>query len=247
MHFDRLFKTLAPVVALAAIGALTACKGGDLRFNGKEGVPLADLDLTGPAPNEVVLLGPDTVLIEPGETLAVRVEGDPAAAGQLRFALGDGTLGILRDRDGAAPSGTATVHVTMPAPGKLVLAGSGRMRAAAVAPQAEVSIAGSGTLETPAIEARRLEVGLAGSGTYIASGTTDDLELSIAGSGSGNLAGLKAARAEINVAGSGDATFASDGAVDARIMGSGTVTVRGSARCTVKSMGSGKLVCERGD
>jgi hypothetical protein len=58
------------------------------------------------------------------------------------------------------------------------------------------------------------------------------------------MAALKAAKASINVAGSGNATFASDGDVDANIMGSGNVTVKGRARCRVKTMGSGSLVCE---
>ena len=45
---------------------------------------------------------------------------------------------------------------------------------------------------------------------------------------------------------SGNATFASDGDVNANIMGSGNVTVKGRARCKVKTMGSGSLVCEDG-
>ncbi|MEO0062169.1 MAG: hypothetical protein RLZZ08_729 [Pseudomonadota bacterium] len=248
MRLERFFKTMAPVIALAAVGGLAACKGGEIRFNGHEGVPLSALDLTGTAPHELVLLGPDSVVITSGETFAVTVDGDSDAAEHLRFTLDDGALGILRARrDGWNGTGKATVHVTMPAPRKLVVAGSGSITASALADEAEVSIAGSGDLATSVVAARKLDVSIAGSGRYTAAGTVETLDLSIAGSGSGRMEGLKAGKASVSIAGSGDATFASDGAVDASIMGSGMVTVRGAARCTVSSVGSGKLVCERGD
>jgi len=246
MRINRFFKTMGPFVALAALGALAGCNNAKWGWDGDvDGVPLAELDLTGKAPEEVALVGPDNVSITEGAQFTVTVDGDAAAAQRLRFKLEDGTLGIMRENGDWNDSAVATVHVTMPAPRKLAVAGSGKMTSATLASDAEVSIAGSGTLETPAVDARSLEVSIAGSGTYVAAGRTDELELSIAGSGSGRMEGLKAASAEISIAGSGDAVFASDGEVEASIMGSGTVTVRGSARCKVNSVGSGSLVCER--
>ena len=82
-------------------------------------------------------------------------------------------------------------------------------------------------------------------GALNAAGTADRLNLNVMGSGSAAMAGLKVDSASVNIAGSGDATFSSDGSVDANIVGSGDVTVRGSARCKVNSVGSGSLVCER--
>ena len=58
---------------------------------------------------------------------------------------------------------------------------------------------------------------------------------------------LKVERAKVKIAGSGNASFASDGKVDARIMGSGNITVRGNPRCSLKSFGSGTLNCEPAD
>jgi hypothetical protein len=249
MRMNRFFKTMGPFVALAAIGALAGCGDGRVHFGGGEGVPLAELDLSGAPPHAVALMGPDTVAIAEGAEFTVTVDGDSTAADQLRFAIDDGTLAIMRDPgswwNGDEAEGIATVRITMPAPRELLLAGSGRMSAERLAGTAEVAITGSGTLETPRVEADSLEVLIAGSGSYAAAGQAGRLEMSIAGSGNGNMAGLRAARAEINIAGSGHATFASDGEVEASIMGSGNVTVRGSARCTVNAMGSGSLVCER--
>jgi putative autotransporter adhesin-like protein len=249
MGFKHVLKAVAPVVALAIAGGLAGCDKADIKWNGKEGVPLARLDLAGEAPSEVTLLGPDTVDIRNGEKLSIEVEGSDEARERMRFVLDNGSLGILRKpsdwsgRDGDL----ATVIITMPAPAKLTLAGSGKMTAASVSDKPDVTMAGSGVLNLPSVNARALTVSIAGSGTLKAAGATDRLDLNVMGSGTADLAGLKAGSAHVNVMGSGGATFASDGDVNANIMGSGDVTVRGRARCTVKTMGSGKLVCESGE
>jgi hypothetical protein len=245
MQMDRFLGTMGPLFALAALGGLSGCDAFASTFANGDGVPLAELDLDAGPPEAVALAGPDTVSITSGEQFTIKVEGE--AADKLRFKLENGTLGISRKRDEwlGDSDGTATVRITMPAPRRLSMAGSGRMTSDALANEAELSIAGSGTLETPNLETRSLRVSIAGSGTYLASGHTDSLELSLAGNGSGEMAGLKADRVKVSIAGSGDGTFASDGEVEASIIGSGTVTVRGSARCKVNTIGSGSLVCER--
>lgn len=249
LRFDRMFRGVVPLVMMAAAAAMSGCSDAEIRFNGREGVPLADLDTSGPAPEEVTLLGPDRVLISQGDAFAVTVDGDADSAEGLRFVLADGALGILRaDRNWMGSSTLATIRITLPAPPrKLSVAGSGKMVSEHLAGSAEVLIAGSGTLETPLVDAEALDISIAGSGTYRAAGQARRLELNIAGSGDADLAGLKVDRAEISIAGSGDAIFASDGEVSASIMGSGNVTVRGGARCKVNSMGSGTVTCERSE
>jgi hypothetical protein len=246
MGFKHVLKVVAPVVALAIAGGLAGCDKANVNFNGEEGKELADLDLTGEAPSEVSLLGPDSVDIRDGEKLAIQVEGSDEAKERMRFVLKGGSLGILRRKGNWGDSPVATVIVTMPAPAKLNLAGSGRMTAASVSDHPEINVAGSGTLELASVSATRMEVNIAGSGTLKAAGSADKLDLNLLGSGSADLAALKVGGASINVAGSGDATFASDGDVNANIMGSGDVTVRGRARCKVHTVGSGSLVCEGG-
>lgn len=240
--FSDIFKTRWPLAAAAL--ALTGC-GGDFSVVVGDGTPLSELDLSGEAPTGIVLAGPDTVNISEGE-FDIRVDGDSEAVERMRFTLEDGTLAILRDDSNwGRNDGIATVSITMPAPERLTLAGSGNMTSERLGGNAEVTIAGSGKLETPSVDAGSLEVTIAGSGSYLAAGRTASLELSLLGSGSAEMDGLTAGNAEINIAGSGDASFASNGEVEASIMGSGDVTVRGSARCTINSMGSGSLTCER--
>lgn len=249
MKLGKFAKALGPIVAVALAAGLSGCDGSTVSVNGEQGKRLAELDLTGTPPEELVLMGPDEVRVTQGDKLAITVEGDPAATDKLRFTLKDGTLGILRegkmfDRD---ESGAAIVNVTMPAPREVTMAGSGKISAAALAKAATVTIAGSGTVETTALAGDSLELTIAGSGDYRAAGQVQRLDMTIAGSGSARMDALKADRAELTIAGSGSAAFASDGEVEASIMGSGSVTVRGRAKCTVEAMGSGKLVCEPGN
>jgi Putative auto-transporter adhesin, head GIN domain len=245
MNFGSILKALAPVLAVALAAGVSGCDGAKFSINGDEGKKLAELDLTGKTPGELVLLGPDEVEVKQGEQLAITVDGDPEAVEAMRFSLSDTSLGILRnDKSGAADNKRAVVRVTMPAPREVVLAGSGKIRADALAPGAKVVVAGSGTIESASVSGDKLEVTLPGSGSFRAAGNVDELELTILGSGSAHLDAVKAGKAKVTMAGSGGATFASDGEVEATIVGSGTVTVKGRARCKVSAMGSGTLVCE---
>lgn len=234
-------------IALAAVAlSLAACDGATLEVNGMKGVPLGELDLSQTAPDEITLLGPDNVHVIQGDKLAITVSGEQDAKDRLRFVLKDGKLAI--GREGWKIGGSddlATVEVTVPAAKRLVMAGSGTLRADALrSDAASISIAGSGDIEVPTIEAREFKVEVIGSGDLKAGGKARSLKVSIAGSGSADMSGLSAEEAKVEIAGSGDARFASDGQVKADIVGSGSVTVKGRAQCKVNAMGSGTLTCE---
>lgn len=241
---QKFIKNFAPVVAVAFSIGVSGCNGMDVSIGDVDGVPLAELDMSGDAPTELVLAGPDQVVISEGDSLNIDVEGDDDALSALRFSLDDGTLGIAREKDGWKDGGKATIRVTMPAPETLVLAGSGSIEAASLAKTASVTIAGSGKVDVTNVAADKVEVTVAGSGTATVSGAAKSLEATIAGSGSAKMESLKVEGAEVTIAGSGDADFASDGSVEANIVGSGNVTVTGSATCTVSSIGSGKVNCQ---
>ncbi|MFA9201581.1 MAG: head GIN domain-containing protein [Cypionkella sp.] len=241
----RLLKGFAPIAALGAALLAAGCDA-NITINGDEGVPLSELRTAGETPTQIVLAGPDSVVVERGEALKIETSGDPAAVAALRFSLKNDTLAISRAKGEVEGDGTARVAVTLPMLEKIVVAGSGTLEAPGLADQAEVTIAGSGTAVTRAIDAQSLAVTVAGSGTYRASGRTPKLDLTIAGSGTADMSGLHADAAEVTVAGSGNARFASDGTVEAVVMGSGDVTVAGRAKCTIKSMGSGSLRCAAG-
>ena len=229
MRLDELFKNL---------GYLAATIGSQVRDNAFQGVPLEALDLTGEPPRKVALLGPAQVVLSEGEVFRVDVERGPSGE-EVGFSLDEGKLGV------AGGDAETVVRITLPAPRKLTIAGSGRMTADKLARDGKVSIAGSGRLEVVAAEGGRLKVSLAGSGRLAIDGHVDELELSIAGSGSCDAEGLVAEKAAVHIAGSGDAVFTCNGEVAAHLMGSGNVIVRGAARCSVKSIGSGTLTCER--
>ncbi|UVI39970.1 head GIN domain-containing protein [Qipengyuania spongiae] len=242
----RVLKNLAPIAALAAGAALAGCNYS-MNVGDSDGVPLTQLDLTGPAPTELVLAGPDRVIVTDGDTLDIDVSGDADAVELLRFTLEDGALGISRENGSWRDTGTAIVRVTMPSPRHVSIAGSGEVEAASLSgDKAEINLAGSGKLRIARVAARQLEANIAGSGSVDASGNAERFELNIMGSGNSRMPGLRAAEAEVSIAGSGNGEFASDGEVEANIAGSGTVVVHGRARCTVSAVGSGKLVCRDG-
>ncbi len=242
----HLFKTLAPVAALA-IGTLTAgCGDIKVSLGDDDGVPLGDLDMTGAAPTSLVLAGPDSVVVTKGDSLAITVEGDEDVKSAMRFSLDDDTLAIARS-DGRNVDGTATVRVTMPSLNAIVLAGSGGIAAESMADKADVTIAGTGRVDVARIKSDTLEVTIAGSGTFASAGNVRMLDLNVMGSGSAELDEMQVETADVNIMGSGEGAFASDGTVEANIMGSGEVTVFGRANCEVKAMGSGKLNCRNAE
>lgn len=247
--FKDLARALAGVAALGFAASLSGCDGANIHFDTDGGVPLSQLDLSGKTADEVALLGPDAVTIANGEKLAITVSGDDAVKDKLRFKIDDGKLSITRENGLFSKNdGIATVAITMPAPRKLAMAGSGSITAERLAgDKVEISSAGSGSINARAIEAGKLKVNVLGSGNVTGTGTAKSLKLAIMGSGKTDLSALKVGKAKVDVMGSGDGAFASDGEIEAKIMGSGTVRVTGRATCTVKSMGSGKLVCESGD
>jgi protein involved in polysaccharide export with SLBB domain len=234
-------------IAVAAIAlSLSACEGATMETGGMKGVPLAQLDLSAKAPEEITLLSPDTVHVIQGDQLSITVEGNQDAKDRLRFLLDDGKLAIGRASWKIGGSDDlATINVTVPGARRLVMAGSGTMRADTLRGDAtSVSIAGSGDIAVPLVDAQELKVEVIGSGDLKAGGKAKSLRISLAGSGSADLAGLTAEEAKLEIAGSGNARLASDGQVTADIMGSGSVTVKGRAHCKVNAMGSGTLTCE---
>ena len=241
---QSLRKTVFGAAALSGAIALSGC---NISLNGNgDGVPLAELDMSGDVPTAIALVGPDTVVISEGTKLDIQVDGEDAAVTGLRFKIDGDTLTILREADWKG-SGGATIRVTMPAPAELTMAGSGTIQAENMAKKAEITNAGSGSISIASITATQLDISMMGAGDITASGTAESMDLSIAGSGTAALDGLKADKAEISIAGSGDVRFASDGTVDVSIAGSGDVTVTGNAKCTKSAMGSGTVTCKPAD
>jgi len=237
---DRFLRNIGPLAALALGAGVAGCDGADIRINDKEGVPLAELDMGGPVPTELVLSSGDTVILTEGDTFALTVEGEDTDT--LRFVKDAEVIGITRENGWSGPA-KATIRITMPPPTETVIAGSGTVRAQSLASKASVSIGGSGSVEFTRVAAESLGVNIGGSGSVKGAGTAKRLEINIGGSGDVDLAALKADTAEVSIGGAGDVAFASDGEVEANIAGAGDVKVAGSAKCTVNAFGSGTLTC----
>lgn len=230
----------APVALLALSAALAACDGADIEINGQKGVPLSEIEIAGPPPSEIILSSGDTVVVTEGDTFAIRVEG--ANTESLRFVRDTDVIAVTREK-GWNGGNSAVVHVTMPAPREIVIAGSGTVKTPSLASTADINIAGSGTVEFGKVAAEKLGINIGGSGTVVGGGSAKALEILIGGSGKIAMPQLRADKAEVSIGGSGDVAFASDGTVEANIGGAGDVNVTGKAKCTLQSFGSGTLNC----
>ncbi len=245
MRFEQFLKHLAPLVMMSLGASLAGCGGVKVNMGDTDGVPLPELDLSGPAPTKLALASGDTVILTEGEALSITIEGDDTAKEDLRFVHKDKLLGIARSSglmsNGGAP---ATIRVTMARPSELIIGGKGTIAAQGLAAKAKLVIGGSGDMSFEDITAEQLEIVIGGSGKVKGAGSAQQMDISIGGQGTVDLAGLKAERATISIGGSGDVAFASDGTVEANIGGSGKVKVKGRAKCTSKSFGTGQLICE---
>lgn len=237
---STLTSRLVPATLLVFASALTGCEGAEMDINGQKGVPLAEVEIAGPPPSELVLASGDTVIVTDGTTFDIKVEGTNTES--LRFVRDAEVIGITRE-EGWSGTSNATIRITMPPPQEVVIAGSGTVRAQSLANTSSVSIGGSGTVEFGTVAAEKLGINIGGSGTIRGSGTAKRLEVNIGGSGEVELPSLKADSAEVSIGGAGDVAFASDGEVTANIAGAGDVNVTGSAKCTVNAFGSGTLTC----
>lgn len=201
---------------------------------------LDSLDLEGAAPEalKIALSRSDTVKVKKGKKLAIKVEGDDSDG--LRFRLTEDTLRIMR-RGGS--SGDTVIRVTMPAPRKIAIGGSGRVESETLAADAQLAIGGSGHINVAKAKGESLSVKIGGSGTVEASGSVAKLDLAIGGSGKLVAPELEVEEASIRIGGSGKARFASDGVVDAKVGGVGDIVVIGQPRCSLKAGGAGRIRC----
>ena len=148
MRLDELFRNL---------GYLAGTIGAQMRDGAFDGVPLAELDLTGPAPRKGFAVRPGASRAERGRGVPRRCRAGPSGE-EVLFARHEHRLGV---------SGGDARHRRAHHVARAAQAGggrSGRMTAAKLARDGKVSIAGSGRLEVAAVEGGRLKVSIAGSG-----------------------------------------------------------------------------------
>lgn len=105
----------------------------------------------------------------------------------------------------------------------------------------EVSISGSGTIET-SVDCRRIEAAISGSGDIILSGQSDHSKYSISGSGEIDAHVLLSEDCEANISGSGDVFTQVERLLNVTISGSGNVFYTGHPDVNSHISGSGKII-----
>lgn len=126
---------------------------------------------------------------------------------------------------------------------RLTVAGSGTISSDPLhARRFEAALGGSGAIEVRAIDADEVDVHVAGSGKLaVGGGAAGKVAVKVAGSGSVDLGRLKAGQAEVTVAGSGDTRLWAQNDLKVKIAGSGDVDYYGDPRLTRQVMGSGEV------
>jgi hypothetical protein len=195
---------------------------------------------TCPCPaHELVLLGPDTVRIHPGDALAIHVEGEQSDICALPSRTAPWASCARRVVQGCRPHHHRCHHARAQGAdhGRI-----GQITAETLAPKAKIAIAGSGNIETPHIAVTDLDVAIAaqaiyGAGHGLDSGSQHRGHRQCADGRSEGRQGRLSIR-------HGRRAIRLGRAVKASIVGTGTVHVRGRAKCEISAVGSGKVVCE---
>lgn len=245
-------KNFGPAVAglgaMAMMGLLSACDF-NFRVDGSEldeGETIGSEARTIAAYGEIDLIGPDSVQFMRGDNYTIRAEGPEATLSTLRFVQKGERLVIGRSKDGWkwTDVSPATIIVTGPDLARAKIAGSGDFAIDRLDGEADLVIAGSGTMRVAAVAANSLSAKIVGSGDLVLAGKAQSAKIRIAGSGDVDAKALMVDEADLSIAGSGNITLTSDGRVKARSVGSGDIHIFGSAACDAKESGSGDIVCE---
>ncbi len=245
-------------LALSAIAvALSGCNvetkteknggGFDITFGSNDldkGEAITDADTALANFSELVVAGPDKVIVQKGEVASIRAEGDAKTVAGLRYILDGDDLVV--GRKSGTPGQAVTIIITVPRLSDVTLAGSGAVEVAELSGDSvEWTIAGKGDLDIAAVNAKSMEGTIAGSGNAtLTAGTVDEAEVTIAGAGNIKAKGVTVRTAEVSIVGSGNIAMNVTETADANIIGSGNITITGGAKCTVSKTGSGKITCD---
>lgn len=220
--------------------------GFDITFGSNDldkGEAITDADTALANFTELVVAGPDEVIVQKGDTASIKAEGDAGTLDGLRYIL-DGDDLVVGRKNGASGA-PVKIIITVPSLSDVTLAGSGRVQVAELSgDNVEWTIAGKGDLKVATVTAKSMEGTIAGSGdATLSAGTVDTADVTIAGAGNINAEGVTARTADISIVGSGNVAMNVTESADTNIIGSGNITVTGGAKCNVSKTGSGKVTC----
>jgi hypothetical protein len=186
---------------------------------------------------------PGTLLLEQGEAMSVRIEGDDNLLPHIVTRVRNGDLQIgPEENTQLVPRTPIRVYVSAPIIEAIQHAGTGSVEAPNLrASELSVTVAGTGGARLPNLQAELLRVQLAGSGSLEVSGRARRQVLALAGSGGVEARDLESDSLEANVVGSGSATVNVRDQISANLIGSGSVNYTGTPQVTSRTVGSGRV------
>jgi hypothetical protein len=182
------------------------------------------------------------VEIRIGNTESVTVETDDNLQPLVDTVVEDGMLKIQTTRRNLnLQTRSMKIIVQAKAIDHISLGGSGTIDSDAVrARKVQLDLGGSGNIKLKGIEADTLSVSLGGSGDLkAAGGSAKNVSISIGGSGDVNLGPVQSSSVSVTIAGSGEATVWAKDALSLTVAGSGDVNYYGDPRVSKTVVGSG--------
>ena len=189
------------------------------------------------------------VYVTQGSQFEVKVEAEENLLNYILTEV-DGDVLEIKVKQGVnlRPRKDMKIYITAPAFRGLSIAGSGNIISSnrlSYNGTMKFSIAGSGDIQIPEVDAPEVTVKIAGSGNVEVNGSTRSADYRISGSGDIKCSNLKAENASVHIAGSGGVWLFASQELDVHIAGGGDVYYRGNPPQIKKRIaGSGNLVAQ---
>lgn len=177
-----------------------------------------------------------------GNSESISIETDENLLPLIETVVEDGMLKIRTvKRNMNLQTRTLKIVVQAKSLDHLSLGGSGSIDSDALrARKLQIDLGGSGKIHLKGVEADSLAVSLGGSGDLLAAGgTAARVSISIGGSGNVDLGKVRSDSVDVSIAGSGETTVWAQQALNLSVAGSGTAKYYGDPRVTTSVIGSG--------
>lgn len=181
-----------------------------------------------------------------GKEGKITIKGEENLLAVIKVEVEENTLKIYVERNtNIRPSAGKGIQITVPFEkiSEVSLAGSGSVETkdAIKSDKFSANLAGSGNFNL-AVDSNDFELSLSGSGNAHLKGTADNFTVKLAGSGDIDATNLKSKNVTANVSGSGNSKVNCNGSLTARVAGSGNIKYGGNPeKRDVKVSGSGNI------
>lgn len=184
------------------------------------------------------------LFINIGNEFKVVLEGEKDVLEDIVTNVSGGKLVIKKENWHLNSNEKVMVYVTMPDLKGLGVSGSGKawIKDALKAENLDLSVSGSGKLNTSDINITNLDCSISGSGDIIiGGGNSIKADISISGSGTYTGESLKIGTADISISGSGNCNCNVTEVLEASVSGSGHVSYLGNPKIDARVSGSGRV------